>query len=89
MPSNESFAADLQQPKRLALFVGVFIAGMVGGAVFASSLTHAQQRSASIGSASAAFQIEVPVSMSDPSVPDAAAALKQRRNEPEVMPATF
>jgi hypothetical protein len=90
---HESFASADVQPKRLALFTGVFVAGMIGGAVFASSVTHSQpSRPMAVGQVSEAAVVQAPIvsPSADPSVPDAGTALKQRKNErPEHVAPTF
>ena len=91
MPSNETFA-DVQQPKRLAMFAGVFIAGLIGGAVFTSTMAHSQQtqQMRPIAQLGEVMSAQITSAAADPSVPDAAAALAHRRHDrPEAIAPTF
>ncbi len=87
MPTQESFE-DVQQPRRLALFAGVFVAGIIGGVAVTSSLAEAPH-ARPLAQAGTVSQPVVAVS-ADPSVPDAAAVLSHRRHErPEAVAPTF
>jgi hypothetical protein len=91
MPSNETF--DDMQPKRLALFAGVFIAGLIGGAVFTSTMAHSQQRTQQVrpmAQVGAVTSMQSASWVADPSVPGADAVLADRRHErPESVAPTF
>lgn len=79
---QEDLAGDEQQPHRLALFAGVFAAGLVGGVVFTGTLAHSQPaRPAYVTQGSLAIDAQVPSWVADPSLPDAAAALAHALRE--------
>lgn len=92
MPQQDNLAADVQERSRLALFASVFVAGLIGGAVFTSTtLAHSRQaRPAFVGQVSVAPEAQAPVWAADPSLPDATDALAKRRHErPEAVAPTF
>jgi len=84
MSTQESFEhSDAQPPKRYALFLGIFTAGLVGGAVFTSSLAHPHPPQASMAAVQvgAVTRVDIGRAATDPSVPDAATALSHRRHD--------
>jgi len=77
------------QPDRLALFAGIFVAGLIGGAAFMSALAHSQQvRPEALLRAEPPAAISAS-SLSDPSVPDAGVALLGRAERHEPAAPTF
>jgi hypothetical protein len=91
MSSQQSFE-EVQQPRRLALFAGVFIAGMVGGAAVSGTFAHTPQarHMAPLVQVGAVTTFDVASVASDPSVPDAGTVLRHKRHErPEAAAPTF
>ena len=84
MSSQETFE-EVQQPTRMALYAGIFVAGLLGGAAVSGTSAHGPQPARPVASAvqagavSAVFTVQAPTS--DPSLPDAGAALRHRKHD--------
>jgi hypothetical protein len=89
--STQTNDATGLEANRLAMFAGVFIAGIIGGVVFTSTLAHSQQtRFDRMPPTSATVRSDAGMYTADPSLPDAATVLRARRNDrPEAIAPTF
>ncbi len=87
----QSPQADVAATNRLPLFVAVFAAGIVGGAVFTNAVAHSRQAQPQLAVHASSGQTgDAIVYNADPSVPDAGMVLRHRRSDrPEPVAPTF